>query len=145
MGRLVLFTALLILFAGGACTPGLAESNGTIGEDSAGTFATPTIAIPTSRSPVKQAEAIIGERFSGLGWIEMIVRIEYKDQQIRLTMDRDTFTLGNLESFSRMCQALTELIGVDGPDGDVIGVQTYRADGSPVVAGTKPGERCVPF
>jgi hypothetical protein len=94
---------------------------------------------------VKQAEAIIGERFSGLGWIEMIVRIEYKDQQIQLTMDRDTFTLGNLESFSRMCQALTELIGVDGPDGDVIGVQTYRADGSPVVAGTKPSERCVPF
>ncbi len=140
MHRLLLFVMGLTLL-GAACTPGLAESVPSSSNGNAAPTATAALA---PKTVVGKAEAIIGERFSGTGYIESIVSIEYVGQAIRLTMDRSTFTLGNLEAFSKMCQALTGLIGSDGPTGQVVGVQTFRADGSPVVVGTKRGEPCAP-
>ncbi len=139
----VLLAAVALLFLGGACTPSLAQSEIPITGGGAAT--SPTAAVPPEpMSPVKQAEAIIGARFQGLGWIESIVTVQYQDKTIRLTMQRDTFTLGNLEAYTRMCQALTELIGTDGATGEILAIQTFRADGSPVVSGTVNGEPCTP-
>lgn len=138
------FAAGVLLFVGAACTPSFAQTGVPVARGETASQATTA----TPREPmtmVGQAEAIIGARFQGLGWIESIVTITYKDQVIRLTMGRDTFTLGDLEAYTRMCRALTELIGDDGANGQVVAVQTFRADGSPVVAGTANGEPCAPF
>lgn len=135
-----LLIAMSLLLLGTACTPGLAEPGVYQGDNPAPVSPTEVVA----STVVGQAEAIIGARFSGAGYIESVVRIDYADQVIRLTMNRDTSTLGDIEAYSRMCQALTNLIGEDGAQGQVISVQTFRADGSPVVAGTVAGEPCVP-
>ncbi|MGE0599384.1 MAG: hypothetical protein AB7J35_06925 [Dehalococcoidia bacterium] len=140
MPRIMLLAVGLMLL-GVACTPGLAESS-----PSGATGAEPTTpaATPTPDTMVGRAEAIVGPRFKGTGYIESIVQIQYTDQWIRLIMGRDTFTLGDLEAFSRMCRALTELIGVDSAQGQVVGVQALKADGTLVVVGTSPGQPCAP-
>ena len=140
MQRMLLFVLGLTLF-GVACTPSLAESS--VSTSSAGRTPSPT-ATTVPLTMVGRAEAIVGPRFAGTGYIESIVRIEYVGQMVDLTMNRSTFTLGDLEAFSKMCQALTELIGTNSPTGPVAGVRTFRADGSPVVVGTKHGEPCAP-
>ncbi|MGE3073395.1 MAG: hypothetical protein AB7N24_04825 [Dehalococcoidia bacterium] len=139
--RRVLSLAVGFVLLGVACTPGLAESSPTGSTSAEPTFAAPT---PTPDTMVGRAEGIVGPRFRGTGYIESIVQIQYADQWIRLIMNRDTFTLGDLEAFSKMCRALTELIGADGAQGQVVGVQAVTADGTLVVVGTAPGEPCAP-
>lgn len=100
---------------------------------------------PPAADPVAEAEAVLAERFGGLGWIDSIVSVQVHGSLLRVTLDREIETLGDAEVFSRMCLALTSLISSDEQPTDVTGVQFFRKGGIPVVASGANGAPCGRF
>jgi hypothetical protein len=135
--------ALLAFLLAAACDSGSAADGPSLAPTQADT-PVPASVVPAAGT-VAKAEAIIGDEFGDTGWIESIVKIEAADGFLKVTMDRATFTLGDLDAYARMCRALTALIASEPNPGEVAAVQFFRADGTPVVGGDAPGARCHSF
>jgi len=137
--RLLALALAGFIFAGCVGTPTSALGP----EDGAGGAASETAQEPFDA--VRQAETILAQRFAGTGYIEQIVRIEVVGGLLRVTLDRPISTLGDADAYTRMCTALTELVRTGEAADGVAGVQFFRADGTPVVAGGAPNVRCEKF
>jgi hypothetical protein len=142
--RTRLLPLLLAPFILIACTPGQAA------DDPGGVVAGATIEEGVQATPpsvIRQAEAIIGPRFNtNSGWIESIVRMDYGDDFIlKVILDRPTFTLSQLDTYTQMCRALSELIvSEENPDG-IVAVQFFKADGTPMIGTATANSNCARF
>lgn len=139
----VLLPLLLAPFFLFACTPGQAA------DDPGGVVAGATVEEGAAAAPtpnlIRQAEAIIGAQFNNRGWIESIVRMEVSDAVLRVILDRPTNTLSQLDAYTQMCRALSVLVTSEANPTDILAVQFFKADGTPMVGTGAPDTPCTRF
>jgi hypothetical protein len=129
---------LLFGMAFAACAP---ETPSVDGGRSASALEAPA----SPQGPVGEAEAVIGREFKGYGWIERIVQITFSDGVLRVTLDQPTRTMSELDAYTRMCYALTTLIGSEDIPSEIAAVHFFRKDGSPMVGSDAPNAQCSRF
>ena len=84
--------------------------------------------------PAADARRLLEKRFPQAAWVESVTEVAFQSGLLQVTLDRPTATLGEVEVYTRMCNALTALIGTEDNPSPVVGVQFYRADGAAMVA-----------